>query len=570
MKIALVGPEIEENLSLRYLASSLAAAGYTAEIVALNRTEDFGWVLQNLLSLNPDMIGLSLAFQWRAKDFFALAVALRRGGWTGHLTAGGHFGTFACKEILEDFPEIDTICRQEAEETLVRLVRAVESGTAIAGIPGLAFHDAHGGQAGDVTVHLTCLPELPDVSTLPCPDRRGEPAACFDHRISPLVGSRGCYANCSFCCIAAWHEQTLPGKRYRVRDPDDIAAEMVSMQKERGVEIFVFHDDNFFLPGHAKNLARFNALADALERRGIGPYATVVKARPTDVDAAVFKVLVDRLHCIRCYVGIETDADAGLKTLQRWAHSKHNHEAIRIVRELGLYVCFNLLMFDPDTTLDDLERNIAFIAEAGDYPHNFGRVELYAGTPLLSRMQRENRVRGDWLQWDYDLASPEVERVFRMAMRTFHARNFGPDALNNRIMGTRFDLEVARKFHPAVFRPAWIDEGRRLTLALATDSADALTAIVQRVRKTHDNTGDDAFADELALSRRAVEVLIRAGATRLARTLRDAIGQGQPLTDIGDRVATALQTQRVAPGGVSPAEAGRSLASGEAFLPARA
>jgi octaprenyl-diphosphate synthase len=48
--------------------------------------------------------------------------------------------------------------------------------------------------------------------------RRGEPAACFGHRIAPLVGSRGCYANCTFCCIAAWHEQSLPGKR----DPKDI------------------------------------------------------------------------------------------------------------------------------------------------------------------------------------------------------------------------------------------------------------------------------------------------------------------------------------------------------------
>ena len=135
MKIALVGPEIEENLSLRYLISSLAAAGYEAEIVALNRTEEFGAVLERLLAVSPDLIGLSLAFQWRAKDFFALAVALRQRGWSGHLTAGGHFGTFACRDILEEFPEIDTICRQEAEETLVRLVRSVESGGEQGAIP---------------------------------------------------------------------------------------------------------------------------------------------------------------------------------------------------------------------------------------------------------------------------------------------------------------------------------------------------------------------------------------------------------------------------------------------------
>ena len=551
-RVALVGPEIEENLSLRYLASSLAAAGHEAELVPLNSTEDFGSVLEVLVALNPPIIGLSLAFQWRAQDFLALAVALRQRGWQGHLTAGGHFGPFACREILSEFPEIDTICRQEAEETLVRLVDAVVSSQDLSAIPGLALRD----DAGEIV--LTALPSLPDLSRLPYPDRRGPPAACFDHPISPLVGSRGCYANCSFCCIAAWHEQTLPGRRYRVREPDDVAAEMVAMQRERGVDIFVFHDDNFFLPGHAKNLARFHALADALERRGIGPFATVVKARPTDVEPEVFRVLVDRLNCIRCYVGIETDADQGLRTLQRWAHSRHNHEAMRIVRELGLYVCFNLLMFDPDTTLDDLERNIHFIEEAGDYPHNFGRVELYAGTPLLSRMASEGRTRGTWIQWDYDLGSPEVERVFAMAMRAFHARNFGSDALNNRIMGTRFDLEVVRHFHPELWDPAWMHEGRRLTRRLALDSAAALSAIVARVRDAADPSEDEDFARTLAVGLREVEVEVRAGAVSLARTLAQAVGRGAPLTDLGDRVATPLQTSRAA---------GRSLAAGEALLP---
>src|SRR5262249_33636274 len=157
---------------------------------------------------------------------------------------------------------------------------------------------------------------------------------------------------CSFCCIAAWHEQSLPGKRYRLRDVHDVAAEMVAMQRDRGIDIFVFHDDNFFVPGHKRNIERFNALADALEQLGIGEFATVVKARPTDVTEPVFEVLKRRLRCIRCYIGIETDADQGLSTLQRWAHSKQNHRAIEVARALDLYACFNMLLFDPDTTLD--------------------------------------------------------------------------------------------------------------------------------------------------------------------------------------------------------------------------
>jgi hypothetical protein len=211
--IALVGPEIEENLSLRYLCSSLLPHGFATEIIPFNQDSDFGRALAAVLEAKepPLAVGISLAFQWRAGDFLAFAVALRDGGYRGHITMGGHFATFASKEILADFAEVDSVVRQEAEGTMVTLARALQEGTPLDVIPGLAVRNA----AGKIVV--TCHPELPDIATLPWPDRRGEPAACFAHAIAPLVSSRGCYANCTFCCIAAWQEQSLPGKRCQLR-----------------------------------------------------------------------------------------------------------------------------------------------------------------------------------------------------------------------------------------------------------------------------------------------------------------------------------------------------------------
>lgn len=543
--IALVGPEIEENLSLRYLASSLAPHGYATELVPMNHEGDFAFALEHVLAMPepPLAVGISMAFQWRATDFLAFAVALRERGYHGHITMGGHFATFAALEVLRDFPEVDSIVRQEAELTMVALAKAIEAGDELARIPGLALRDAAG------EPFLTGEGPLPDLATLPFPDRRGEPAAVFAHGIAPLVSSRGCYANCSFCCIAAWHEQSLPGKRYRLREVEAVADEMVQMKKERGVDIFVFHDDNFFVPGHKKNKERFDALADALEARGIGEFATVVKARPTDCDPEVFRVLKERLRCIRVYVGIETDADRGLETLQRWSSAKQNKKAIEVVRALDLYTCFNMLIFDPDTTIEDLETNIAFFRWAAEFPSNFGRVELYAGTPLLHRMLEEKRCRGDYMQWDYALASPEVERVFSLSMDCFHPRNFGEDALNNRIMGTRFDLEVCRHFHADVFKPAWLEEGKELNRLLSYDSADALQAIVDHVKRGAPASEDAAFVASIAPGLRATEQTIGGRCRELARELQRAIGRGRPLTEIGDKVATPLQTSRLVAGG---------------------
>lgn len=534
--IALIGPEIEENLSLRYLSSSLIAAGFRAEIVPFSSEQDFAGVLNTILMAPeaPLIVGLSLAFQWRAMDLLAVAMALREGGYQGHITAGGHFATFAAKELLQDFSELDTIIRQEGEETLVSLAHAIQKGLPLGDIAGLAF------RVGD-TVKLGCMPAVPDLARLPWPDRRGTPAACFDHRIAPIVSSRGCYANCSFCCIAAWHEQTLPGKRYRLRDVEDVAAEMVDDQRKRGIEVFVFHDDNFFVPGHKKNIERFNALADALERQGMGRFATVVKARPTDVDIEVFEVLVKRLNCIRCYIGVETDADQGLETLRRWARPRQNHAAIAVARQLGLYICFNMLIFDPDTTLESLDTNLEFMEHASDYPFNFGRVELYAGTPLLQRMQAEGRVRGDYMQWNYDLNNPDVERVFSLAIAAFRDRNFGADALNNRIMGTRFDLEICRHFHPELYQPRWRDEGIALARELGLGSVAGLREIIAHVRSQAPGPADQELVQTLSARLRAEEGRIREATQQLARELMDTIGQGRPLTWLGDKVATPLQ-----------------------------
>ena len=549
--IALVGPELEENLSLRYLASSLARAGYRSELVVYNGDADFASAIEAIAGAPepPLLVGISLAFQWRAQDFLALAMALRAAGYQGHITLGGHFATFASDDILREFAEIDSIVRQEGEDTIVLLANAIARGEPLS-IPGLALRDASG------EPHRTPEAALPELTKLARPDRRGEPAACFGHPIAPLVGSRGCYANCSFCCIAAWHEQSLPGKRYRLREVECIADEMVEMQRERGIDVFVFHDDNFFLPGHKKNKERFEALADALEARGIGRYATVVKARPTDVDREVFEVLQKRLHCIRCYIGVETDADQGLETLRRWSHASQNKKAIEIVRELELYVCFNLLIFDPDTNLESLRTNVRFLRYASEFPSNFGRVELYAGTPLLQRMLAEGRCRGDWMQYDYALHSPEIERVFKLTMHLFHVRNFGgssdvsgtPDALSNRLMGTRFDLEICRHFHPELFRREWLDEGRALNRALTEDGTRVMDAVLDHVERGAPESEDHALIAALLPSMRKTERIVSEGARELAWKLHLAIGRGRPLTDLGDRVATPLQTSRNAEG----------------------
>jgi hypothetical protein len=179
-----------------------------------------------------------------------------------------------------------------------------------------------------------------------------------------------------------------------------------------------------------------------------------------------------------------------------------------------------------------------------EYPFNFGRTELYAGTPLLRRMQDEQRARGDWLQWDYPMKDERVERIFQLTARAFHDRNFRPDALANTIMSTRFDVEVVRRFHPEVFRHAWRMEAKAISRELGHDSLRGLRRIIDRTGAGAAVSGDRAFCNELMVQLRDTEARLVARAWALAAELHAAVGQGLPLTFFGDKVAMPLQRAR--------------------------
>jgi anaerobic magnesium-protoporphyrin IX monomethyl ester cyclase len=526
--IALVGPEVEENLSLRYLAASLADAGYRTEILSFNGERDFTRIVAVILGDSaPLLVGLSLAFQHRAADFLALAMTLRERGYRGHVTAGGHFATFEAESLLRNFRELDSICRFEAERTIVDLMGVVEMGTkaALDEVAGLAF------RRGDQVVFTAPRP-LPELDELPRPDRRGEPARCFGHAIMPLVGSRGCYGHCSYCCIAAWHEVAGNGRRFRLRDVDAIADEMAEQQRLRGIEIFNFHDDNFFLPRPEASLQRIHGLADALAARGVRRFATVVKARPNDVQPEVFAALVDRLHCLRAYVGFETNAPTGLATLGRGGSVAQNRRALDVVSALGLYIAFNILLFDPDTQLADIARNAAFMRSVADYPFGVGRVELLAGTPILARMLEQGRCQGDFLRWGYSLASPEVERAFRLFLRCMLARNFGDDSPVVALWLLRFDVEAARCFHPAVYRGEWLEHAVAVTRRFSLDTAEVLETIVSHCASPESAVDDDRLGADLQERCHRLDAQIAAEARAIAETMSAAVGRPASLCEV--------------------------------------
>jgi hypothetical protein len=551
--VVLIGAEFEENLSLRYLASAVAQDGFEAVLIPFNLADQVDAIVAQVLGLDPLIVGISIPFQLRAREFLELAQRIRTNGLRAHITIGGHFATFEYDNILRDFPAIDSVVRHEGEETLREMCRALHAGVDITGIAGTLVR-GNGPIVNAGTRRLTPLDDLL------FPDRRGEPHDVMGVPVAPIVGSRGCYADCSFCCIYAYAENA-DGARYRRRSPENIAAEMRREYTERGVRLFIFHDDNFFVPSAKLNIKRYERLKELLAEYRMNDIALVIKCRPNDVDPELF-VLLKSIGLIRAYVGIETNSDEGIVSLNRRITSEDNRRALAVLHDLDVYYSYNVLIFDPEATLTGIARNLDFMAEFCDTPFNFCRAEVYAGTPLKMILEGQKRLHGDYFAWGYEMRDPHVELLFRIAVTAFAARNFKHDGVANLNLGIRFDNEVARHFFPECWDAAWHAQLIAFSRRIGLDSVALMRSAHAFVSSTdiYDHARVKAFTIELARAvaradlsfigeckalRRELEsrVLSRAGAR-----LRQTYARGMPVwaaesLRLGNSVGLELSTE---------------------------
>ena len=369
MRVALVGAELEENLGLRYMASSLEQRGHEVEIVPFNTEHDIRSAVEQVLAFNPAITGLSMVFTGRAREFCRLADALRAGGYGGHVIAGGHFAALNCERLLHDFPAFDLVGLGEGEELICDLADHLAD---LPTIHGLGFRQLDG------SVVINPSTGNPDnLDALPFP-RRDKFFEYFGQPIASILSSRGCWRNCAFCSINAWYKSG-GGKKFRLRSTENIIAEMKQLYFDYGVCIFNFQDDNFFLPRPDQALRRFEALRDGLHAAGIDNIAIAIKARPDSINVESFRVL-DELGVFRVFLGVENASENALRHLNRKCTYRQVLNALEILNDFDLHIAYNLLMFEPETTLDDILTNLRFIERHMENPFNFCRAEAYAGT----------------------------------------------------------------------------------------------------------------------------------------------------------------------------------------------
>jgi hypothetical protein len=505
-RVVLIGPNRQENLALQYLAASAQAAGHEPHILTCNARADIAQVTADVTRLQPDVVGLGVQFQHSIDESLLLARSLRDAGFSGHLTCGGHVATFCYAELLRDGP-FDSIVRHEGEQTLIDLLDALASGRNPQGIAGLVWR-------GDGAIGMgPKRPPIRDIDTLPWPHRGQAPYLVAGVPIAFLLSSRGCTDSCSYCSISAF-SRDAGGPPFRMRNPEAVAEEVAHLHRDLHIRTFFVQDDLFILGSERATLQRVEALTSALRTRDVTDAAFWVKGRPDSITPAVLQAL-RTMGVLHVFLGVENAVDERLAYLGRHHRHEDNCRAIRLCREHGIVPSFNLMIFDPDCSLEDVARTLSFARETIDLPWNMCRTEIYSGTPLLQRLQSEGRLAGDYRSYGYRMRDARAELMFRILRVALHERAFAFDSLLNRLISLSFARQLHERFFPGSESRQLSDETFALLRTVHEDTLQILEQAFAMAetpgRLDAVATQREAVAMALAASRRDLDWYARAG-----------------------------------------------------------
>jgi anaerobic magnesium-protoporphyrin IX monomethyl ester cyclase len=392
---------ITEHLGIASLKSYVISQGFTADTLDMSIEElSVQDGLARIMNINPKIAGFSLLDDSKHKGL-ALIKALRKAGYSGKIIIGGYFATFASREVLRDYPEIDYVIRGEGELTLAELMNTLlrSPQKAISQIAGLSYRDK-----GNI-IENPARPLIQNLDILPPPDRKYAQAVLDKNFHLRVYGTRGCWGQCTFCDIIGMYRSSS-GKVWRPRSVTNLVDEIENLHHRFKVNFFIFNDDQFLLKG-AKGRERAEAFAGELENRGLNIQFELMCRADT-----IHRETMARLQSVglqRVFLGLESFDEQQLKRFNKRITVRQNLRALITLYQLKIDVLASVILADAYTTIWDLVKQFITLFELRRRYFNSNKcqisvnnkLEVYRGSAVYREYKSKGLLTRDHYMEDY-------------------------------------------------------------------------------------------------------------------------------------------------------------------------
>lgn len=371
MKICLVVPNVAkhihgetfEPLGVLYIASGLCNENEVKIVDSFNRKLSLEETVQEVLSFEPDVVGISITMSPTAPFGKALAQKVKQAINTTVVVGGTH-ATFAAEELAAH-PYIDIVVLHEGEITFQEIVKHLQGDGTLTEVKGIAFQ--HDGQI----MRTEEREPIKDLDGIPFPARHLLP----DHRIygrKHILSSRGCVFKCIYCASSAMNQY-----RWRPRGPQNVLEEIEVMASTYS-PTFYFADDNFPV-----NRERTMTICRKIVENALSVnWACLSRIEFMD-DPELLQAMA-RAGCREIFIGAESGSDRVLKKMKRNYTAEDLKRVIKMCNRTGISTTVSFIVGNPFEELEDVRKTFELAAELDTPNVAFHIFTPYIGTQAFS------------------------------------------------------------------------------------------------------------------------------------------------------------------------------------------
>lgn len=387
-------------LGLGYLSSSLAAKRISVEILdnTLFRYDDHK-IMAHIKKADPKVVGIYAATPMinRALEIAGLAKKVNPGILT---VIGGPHPSCTEGETLS-CPDIDVVVVGEGEESFPQIVsRFLEGNKDFSDIRGCAFKKNN----REITINPR-RDAISNLDSLPFPALDMMPVELYfkkgnnfgvlqkNSRSLPIIASRGCPSNCTFC-------QRFLGRKLRVRSAENIVEELSLLKKKFHVSEFNFLDDNFTV--YKKRVIE---LCELIHKKGLNiTFRFPNGVREDFLDEDILRALKS-VNCYHLDFGIESGSQRVLDLMKKGKKVEEIADKVYLCKTNGFKLSAGFLFGTPGETLKEMEETIKFAVSLPLDTATFSMAIPFPGTEL----RKEVLEKGFLVHSNYEYYNPSMK-----------------------------------------------------------------------------------------------------------------------------------------------------------------